>query len=721
MIVTKMVVVAANAIAQPATVVEQMTRARAAGAEIVLVCNFDPEAVSIGGDLATCYRLDPQSPEHGRSLQRALAAGSRPLRVWLLVDRSRAVRRLIRDADVIVALDANAVHAVWELAQRYRRPAAVYGMAAGLKAVYRHQADPDRSDSGVLDSVRARVGVWYRQARHAGINAAASVARAAISPIIMRTRVGQQLWAATLATPKLPDVIRRRMTYAVHTSLLRADRPAAAVAASARAVGRIKDDPIRVDLLLREAVAEVKYDHHPPTLAPAVAASLALTDSYLAAKAENKVAPIAYRAMRLLFSPSLHVDTLTSALVEQPEAYLGQWRGSATVQKLVAPRGRSATRRGPVGSRPYRLAIVMDSKDDERGENDRGQATEIIRRLESLDTVELRVIDIAEHEELAELALQSKNMINHLVVGKSIYTNRVESLLRPHVDWADTVLIEGCRAGAAMTTLVDPGSTRVVIRAHYPDVLSYWPQLVDFGRVDDVIFDAAHVREFAVRVLPGLSSGQHPRLHVIAGAVNAHLPVLPKPDDARFTLAVIGVGAIATDPRWSVAVLRHLHQHDQRYCLFLVGDGLNTGRTKINDYEDMLSNDIAALGTAVHRRSQHSDLSRLLTDVGVILNGSVRDGFPYAVVNGAASGAIPVVRDWPFTSSGDNSARTLLPADWVVGSPEQAAERILKLTSSNDTWREAGDLASRLVREVWDPAAELAAFDAVLFGHDRRD
>jgi glycosyltransferase involved in cell wall biosynthesis len=164
-----------------------------------------------------------------------------------------------------------------------------------------------------------------------------------------------------------------------------------------------------------------------------------------------------------------------------------------------------------------------------------------------------------------------------------------------------------------------------------------------------------------------------------------------------------------------------LHERDQRYRLLLVGDGLNTGPAKINAYEDLLSRDIAELNGAVHRRSQHSDLSRLIAEVGVILNGSVRDGFPYAVIDGAASGAIPVVRDWPFGSAQDNGARTLLPADWVVDSAEQAAERILKLTSSNDVWREAGEITSRQVRDLWDRTAELEAFDAVLLGQGSAD
>ena len=53
-----------------------------------------------------------------------------------------------------------------------------------------------------------------------------------------------------------------------------------------------------------------------------------------------------------------------------------------------------------------------------------------------------------------------------------------------------------------------------------------------------------------------------------------------------------------------------------------------------------------------------------------MLSSSVRESFHMGLVEAVASGALPVVRDWPFFPG---AARTLFPPDWVVDSPAEAA------------------------------------------------
>ena len=60
---------------------------------------------------------------------------------------------------------------------------------------------------------------------------------------------------------------------------------------------------------------------------------------------------------------------------------------------------------------------------------------------------------------------------------------------------------------------------------------------------------------------------------------------------------------------------------------------------------------------------------------------------------------MPVVRDWPFFPG---APRQLFPEEWVVESPEQAAERILAVTADEATWLATGREASRHVIEKWD-------------------
>ena len=94
------------------------------------------------------------------------------------------------------------------------------------------------------------------------------------------------------------------------------------------------------------------------------------------------------------------------------------------------------------------------------------------------------------------------------------------------------------------------------------------------------------------------------------------------------------------------------------------------------------------------RRMETDDVPAALEEIGVILSTSVREGQPVGLLEGAASGAVPVVRDWPFFAGREHGARTLFPSDWVVDDPVEAAERILKSTHDEATWRRLGQEAS---------------------------
>ena len=69
------------------------------------------------------------------------------------------------------------------------------------------------------------------------------------------------------------------------------------------------------------------------------------------------------------------------------------------------------------------------------------------------------------------------------------------------------------------------------------------------------------------------------------------------------------------------------------------------------------------------------DVPEALRHIGVILSSSRREGTHEGLIQGVASGAFPVVRDWPYVARW-GGARTLFPDEWVVQTPEEGAERI---------------------------------------------
>jgi hypothetical protein len=190
------------------------------------------------------------------------------------------------------------------------------------------------------------------------------------------------------------------------------------------------------------------------------------------------------------------------------------------VQRLTAPRDRPVP---AAGVSPGRLLILADSGDPAV----RGQADELRRRYEAVLGVEVRLLDLAEQEELAAFRVPDKPIVEHLVTGASVYGNKLETLLRPHLDWADTVLVDGGGAAAAAVGLLNPGAARLVVRLDGAQLRSGWPHLMDFTRVDDLVFDSPEDEAAALASLPSLSADGAPHRHPASrldAAVLGHTP-----------------------------------------------------------------------------------------------------------------------------------------------------------------------------------------------------
>ena len=283
------------------------------------------------------------------------------------------------------------------------------------------------------------------------------------------------------------------------------------------------------------------------------------------------------------------------------------------------------------------------------------------------------------------------------------------------MQWADTIFIDWCVAAAVMFSMIDPGETRVIVRLHSFEAFAFWPHLVDFDRVDDLVFVSDHLRDLGLAVLPQLRSART-RVHVLSNAMDLQRFVRPKPAHARFTLGLVGIGGVAKDPRWAIEVVRELRRTDPRYRLVLMGAEMNpevSGSARA--YAELLAEDIDAT-EAVVLAGQVDDVPAALTEIGVILSASVRESFHCALVEGAASGAIPVVRDWPFFAGRTHSARSLFPQHWVVDTPKEAAARILELTQDEDAWRTAGRDASVTATETWDWAVIHPGYEELVLG-----
>jgi glycosyltransferase involved in cell wall biosynthesis len=427
---------------------------------------------------------------------------------------------------------------------------------------------------------------------------------------------------------------------------------------------------------------------------------LTISDQHYAAGRIGPAGQAFARATRLAFNRQLHLHDRRSPLAEDPVGYTAPVRTSDVARRLRAPRGRSGT---PVAThalaaQPRRVAVVTRGNDNFLG---------LIRQtLEEAAQLDVRFVDLAQEDEdvLAE-AGGVRGFARELLSGGGRLTKLAHERFQPLFDWADVVLIEWCIPHAVLLNLVDPGSTRVAIRLHSYEVFSPWPHLIDFSRVDDLIFVSEHLRDFARDVIPALSEKSMPRTPVLPLNLELSPYQRPKTDDARFNLGLVGWRAAAKDPLWALELLRRVRAHDSRFRLHLVGTPFDDSVSVVTQrYGEQLWRELADLERvgAVVRVEQTDDVPTVLTDIGVILSTSVRESFHAGLVEGAASGALPVVRDWPYFAGRPTGARTIFPASWIVETPEEAAERILRHTNSAAQWRDAGREAADHAMATWD-------------------
>jgi glycosyltransferase involved in cell wall biosynthesis len=653
----------------------------------------------------------PHSLAARSSVVRRKAQKSPPgMRVWMKAHRDRWLRQHARNAHVLVALDPGAVYTVWRLAQYNTTAEAHFGISPALKALEEMQQSANEASPNRLPPL----GAVARDVRRSLDGIPAAAMRTATARPVMRSSVGARLWRSATTVPGLPAGVRAATSRYVAEGMQWASRTSGAAIALTAAASKIPDLALKADLFHEGVMTEIAKGISPRDLGKAVDTHLLHADEQFAKGDHEAASEALNRALALDFHRVLHIDQLSSPLAEDAQKYVARLQRSTAFRAVSRPRGRKRPPAAAPKDRPLRLLVTTSANAN--------FLHHILARYEDHPRVELRFLDLAAQKALKSIAWAGRRILeDRLADGTSAYQADVERLIRPHLDWADTVFLDWSVGPAAMLTTIDPGDTRIVVRLHSYEAFTRWPHMTDFSRIDDLIFVAPHVKDLVTSLVPQLRGDDAPRMHVLDNAMELADFDRPKAADARFNLGLIGVSQVAKDPLWAVDVLKRVREQDERYRLLLVGSDMDPKTSKATkDYLTQFERELKPLveSGAVVRLGPTDDVPAALTDIGVILSSSVREGCHVGLMEGAASAAVPVARDWPFYAGRPNSARTLYPEGWVVASPEEAAERILKVTATEETWRSTGRSATDHALSTWDWSVVRNHFDGVLLAEN---
>ncbi len=457
-----------------------------------------------------------------------------------------------------------------------------------------------------------------------------------------------------------------------------------AIAVYAAGETALRSPDSRLLLTVQRLALELRQGTVPEDLWDRARDLLAAADRALGREDVDAAGTRLQESFNLVFHRTLHFEDIPSPLSADPATFLAPFLGSSTFRlATTATHGR----RPPMvasATRPHRLLVTTFMNWNFVGE--------IIEDYRNTPGVEVRTIDLKEIPDgpwRAQPVDLVKDRLRQATGGPGVDPPRE---VREVFDWADTVFVEwGHRALPWVSMLPELGA-RVVARIHSYEAFTPMPMHTDWTGIDDIVFVSPHIRALCEVTVPEMVA--HTRVHTIPNR-NVLAPYLrPKHPGAEFTLGLLGWNNVTKDPAWALDLLEALREHDERWRLRLVGNNFPTSNLTgaATAYRDALLSRIAALGDAVERPGFSDDVPEALRHVGVMLSSSRREGTHEGLIQGAASGALPVVRNWPYVARW-GGARTMFPDEWVVETAGEGAARVLEATRAGAIGERAASLA----------------------------
>lgn len=224
-------------------------------------------------------------------------------------------------------------------------------------------------------------------------------------------------------------------------------------------------------------------------------------------------------------------------------------------------------------------------------------------------------------------------------------------------DGIDTVFCEWCCQNAVWHSNNKRAGTKLIVRLHRFEAFREFPALVNWDNVDALIVVSEYFRDHMVA-----QHGVDPaRIHVVPQYIDWDALQRPKLPEARFTLGLVGINPFehkrfdraldlfaalhARDPRFSLAV-RSVMPWDIGW----VWDRDDDTRTKFETVFERIFSD-PDLDAAVRFDMPGPDMEEWYRGVGTILSSSDSEGCHTSIMEGMASGCLPVVYDWPGAQS----------------------------------------------------------------------
>lgn len=241
----------------------------------------------------------------------------------------------------------------------------------------------------------------------------------------------------------------------------------------------------------------------------------------------------------------------------------------------------------------------------------------------------------------------------HSVMNSNIgfdHIKKLDPVFFQKINEADIIFCEWGNELAILLSKFLPASKKLVVRIHSYEAFTHWHLGINLGGVDGLIFVAPHIKNIffnnaSPQYYDCLFKGQ---VAVIPNVKNFESYTLNKEKNANFTLGMAGFNKKNKGLLKSLKILNKLRSQDERWVLRLAGDKFIENSSE--DYRYW----IEECKPYIQKNSLEDhvvfdgfqDMSAWLKNIGYILSTSDREGTHEALLEGVASGCIPIIIDW---------------------------------------------------------------------------
>ncbi|MBA7584474.1 hypothetical protein ES708_26429 [subsurface metagenome] len=252
---------------------------------------------------------------------------------------------------------------------------------------------------------------------------------------------------------------------------------------------------------------------------------------------------------------------------------------------------------------------------------------------------------------------------------------RTQQEIHNAIDWADIVWLEWCNETAIIGTNYEGiKGKKVIIRLHRYEAFTGFLFQIVWKNVNCLILVAPHMIKVLEGIIPDIK--KKVKIEIVYNGIDLDKITLQK-REAGFNIACVGFINYRKNPVMALQILKKLADINKRYKLHMAGLSQDSCLQAYLTYmldEMNLQDNVIFYGWV-------DDIQDFWKDKNYLLHTSTHESFGYAVFEGMARGAKPIVHNF-------RGAKKLYPKEAIFNTVDEAVNKIVSKGYDSSEYRD---------------------------------